>query len=252
MIFLPSEAGLALRASRLSWDAPVTAIVSEDEKWSRASRIQVGELRDTDGHLFPLRDDLWLTVTPPRASRMWRAEAEKTPLGVVGRGKNPEEAARDWRKRMRATAQRFLEMRPFEMSDEDREIWERLQTVIDVPRYKATKPLVFRQLGTILQLRGTRTMVRWEDGAQERVNPLVFDEAFSRFRVGQTFEARITRHPVTFRILRAESVRKLPRSALSEEKSKAFWDRILGQRGEAPSEATGAEIDERFWLKPPE
>jgi len=251
MILLPSEAGLTVRASRLAWEARSTALVAEDEKWSRASRIQIRELRDAEGHPFPLRDDLWLAVSPPRAGRRWRVEAEGMALGVVGRGKNPEEAARDWRKRMRATAQRFLEMRPFEMSDEDRGIWELLQAAIDIPRYRATKPITFRQVGKVVKLRGTLRVVRWEDGAQEKVKSLVFDEAFSRFLVGQTFEATVTRHPLTFRILRAEAVRKLPPATLTEEKSHAFWDRVVGQQGGALSGTGATKPDEQFWLAPP-
>jgi len=74
---------------------------------------------------------------------------------------------------------------------------------------------------------------------------------FATFRVGQPFEAVVSRHPTTFRIIRADAVRKLRARRASEEQSKALWDRVIGS-GEPVAESSATEVDEGFWLQPPE
>ncbi len=111
--------------------------------------------------------------------------------------------------------------------------------------------MVLRQVGKVAKSRPGLTVVRWEDGTREKVDLLVFDEAFAHFRVGQPFEAVVTRNPVSFRIIRAAAVRKLPNQDLSEEWSKATWDSAA--IGEAVRKAAdqAEEINEGFWLQPP-
>ncbi len=146
-------------------------------------------------------------------------------------------------------AQRLLEMRPFEMTEEDKNAWARLQSAIDVARYRATKPLIIRQIGKVAKVGHGRTVVRWEDGSREKVDPLVFDEVFARFRVGQPFEAVVTRNPATFRIIRAEAVRRLPNQALPEDLSKAIWNRAVNAEVQEATGVRSADIDETFWLQ---
>jgi hypothetical protein len=249
MNILGSDYDSVSLASRLRWEAQPTAIVSGSEMWCRTSRRQIAELRDDEGHKLPLRDVLWVVLYPPREDRIWRAQAEGVPSEIVGRGKSSDEAVHDWRKRLRATTMRYLEMRPFEMSEEDRELWNKLQSMIDISRYRETKPLVVRQLGKIVKLRERVTVVRWEDGVREQVDRSLFDELFSRFRIGQSFEAIVTRHPKTFRIMRADAVRRLTRPPVSAEESAALWNCVVGDRAAEDSKVT-AKADEKFWLQP--
>lgn len=250
MNFTAEEAPVFLH-SRLSWNASPPALVSGSDPWLRASRRLIDGVRDERGYSFPLRDELWVTVYPPQENGYWRAVGETVGSAVVGRGLTSEEALRDWRKRFRMTIESFLEMRPFEMTEEDKDLWTRIQAVIDVPRYKATKPMIFKQVGKVYQIRGVRVKIEWEDGLRETVDPNVFDEAFSRFRVGQPFEVVVTRHPLTFRLIRADALRRLPADRpVSQERSNAIWERAVGSP-KVPTLQTG-EIDEDFWLSTPE
>ncbi len=251
MILLTTDANMLPPTSRLAWDRQTMATVASVDAWSRASRRLVQDLLDEQGHCLPLREELWVTVYPPRSSGLWRAEADSVGPAVVGRGETADEAVADWRTRFRMTTQRYLEMRPFEMQSDDWDLWDRIQTVFDVAKYKATKPLVIRQLGKIHKAREGVTVVEWEDGARERVDPRVFDEAFSRFRAGQPFEAIVTREPLTFQIIRADAVRRLKSvDKRTEERSKALWSLVVGTPEETASEASESGIDEGFWLTP--
>lgn len=248
MNLLASDAVALPPSLRFPWETANVVHLAGAEPWLRAARRRIDVVRDDQNHRMPLRAELWLTVTPPRFGGTWRCEADALGSELVGRGSTADEAIQDWRKRFRMTAQRFMEMRPFEMTEADSELWARLQAVIDVPRYKATKPMVIRQVGAVVKKRPGLIVVVWEDGARERVDPDVFDETFSRFGVGQAFEATVTRNAYTFRMLRADAVRKLSAVRLaSPDKVNALWDRVVG---DAPP-AKG-DIDEDFWLKQPE
>lgn len=235
-------------SGRLRWEASQSVAVSGAEPWLRASRYRIDELRDEQGHSMHLRDELWLTVFPPGFGGRWRCEAEKIGLEVVGRGDTRDQSIHDWRTRFRFAVQRLLEMRSFEMTDTDKRCWARVRAVINVPRYKATKPMVIRQVGKVAKMRPGLTVVEWEDGTRERVDPAVFDEAFSRYPVGQAFEATVTRGPHTFRLKRADAVRKITSDQrVSPERADALWDRVVGT-----TKPVRIEIDEAFWLTPPE
>jgi hypothetical protein len=243
MNLFASDAFFPMVSARLKWDS-VVAVACADS-WLRGTRRQVNELRDEQGFRYPLRDDLWVNVFPPRSGGPWRIESESIGPAVVGRGTTDDKAFQDWRKRMQATIERFLELRPFEMTDEDQELWKRLQTVIDVPRYRARKPIVFRQAGKISKKRTGVLTVKWEDGGYEKVNPMHFDEAFSKYAVGQWFEAMVSRHPVTYGIMRADAVRRLSKlTPVSKEKAAALWQCVVGNSETKES----TEIDENFWL----
>src|SRR4051794_2032278 len=110
MIFLDADAGFSATAHPLDWDLRQSALVSGVEPWLRASKHLVQQVQDGEGDNLPLRDDLWLTVYPPRSGGLWRVVAEEVGPGVVGRGPAAEEAIADWRKRFQVTVQRFLEM----------------------------------------------------------------------------------------------------------------------------------------------
>src|SRR3954453_14467165 len=109
MNLLSADMNLASFAhARLLWDRPHNVVaVSGSEPWYRASRRLMGDLSDTQGHPFPLRNDLWVTVYPPREGRGWRVESDALALAVVGRADSADDALNDWRKRFQMIAVRF-------------------------------------------------------------------------------------------------------------------------------------------------
>ena len=247
MNLLPQKtSSIPATASRLMWNAPSTSLISTVENWSRASRYQCHELRDEQGNRYPLLRELWLTVSPARQGDTWRAESDLVGRAIVGRAATAEAAVRDWQKRFRRMVQRFLTMRPFEFTSEDRQVWSRIQSVVDVPRYRISKPITLRQVGKVLKQRTGYAVVEWAEGVRERVRPQVFDEVFSRFKVGQPFEATVTRHPMTFRLLRAEAVRRLSGTSGGKPSTDSLWDRVAGSVQTTAEPAS--QVDEEFWL----
>src|SRR5262245_47548105 len=107
MNLLPIDTCLDSMYQRLHWNPAPAAMVSGMEPFSRVSRYLIEELRDDEGYRLPLRDELWVTIYPPRnGSRLWRAEGDTTKLLIVGRGKSAKKAMHDWQKRFRMTVQR--------------------------------------------------------------------------------------------------------------------------------------------------
>src|SRR5262249_38055972 len=139
-------------SSRFAWEETRSALVSGAAGWmSSSSRRQVEGLRDEQDDEIPLWGDLWLTLYPAKYGAGWRCEAEAMGAELAGRGATPDLAVQDWRKRFNMTLQRYLEMRPFEMTDADSEQWGRIRAVVDVPRYRAMKPIVIRQVGELVK-----------------------------------------------------------------------------------------------------
>jgi hypothetical protein len=149
---------------------------------------------------------------------------EGFPSEIVGRGCKPDEAYHDWATQFHTTFQRLLVMRPFEMSNADRHVWDSIQRVIDVERYRADQPLVVRQVGKVSVARSYPQVITWEDGTKERVRLKRMPGEFATFKAGQPFEAIVHRHSVTHKIIRVEYVRRLPDEGVKREELQDLWD----------------------------
>ena len=253
MNLVPFDTCLDALYPRLHWSPTPAAAVSGMEPFFRVSRYLIEDLRDEQGHRLPLRDELWVTVYPPR-SGLWRVEGDTTRLVVVGRGTTSSKAISDWQKRFRTIVQRFLEMRPFEMTAEDRETWTLLQSVVDVPQYRATKPIVGRQIGRVAKARGwphgKAVVVRWEDGEQETVDAYKFDEVFFAFFRDSPLKRSspaIRRRSRSSAPMRYE--RCPPDTLPGRNWRRRFWDRVVGLDQAAAAED---QLDEQFWLANPQ
>jgi len=235
---------------RLRWDGESPASA---DKWARATTRPIFVVKDENGHRFSLKKELFLNVYPLPQNDRWRAECEAVGASVVGRGNTGDEATLDWIKRFRSVVQSYLEMRPFEMTIEDKEIWTRIGSVIDIGKYLSTKPIVLKQAGKLVRMRTIDAIVEWEDGTREKVKLMAFDELFARFRPGQSFEVLVSRDPVSFRVTRAEAIRKLPTyiPATTSERDE-LWESVVGKKGvlDTASKAGLDGIDEKYWLKP--
>jgi len=214
-----------------------------------ALRHVLSGLKDVDGFAFPLLREPTLTVLPPRGTTFWRAESDVIGKEVVGRGSAPHLALSDWQKRFANAVARVLELRPFEMSADDRELYTKAFRVIDLAAYRATKPYKVRQAGTVLKHTGhsarTSVVVRWEDGKVEPVKTTKFDEAIARYHVGQRFEVLAVRHPLTTKLLRAFALRKLDESSQpSDGLSDRLWEQAT--RSMSPQRVSG-DLDAAFW-----
>jgi V8-like Glu-specific endopeptidase len=162
---------------------------------------------------------------------------EGFPSEIVGRGCRSEDAYHDWVTQFHTTFQRLFVLRPFEMSDADSRLWDSLKDVINVDRYRASQPLVIRQIGKVSLARPYPLVITWEDGAKERVRLERMPAEFASFQAGQPFEAIVHRHSVTHKIIRVEYVKRLPDERVEREESQDLWD----------SASTSASLPDTSW-----
>jgi hypothetical protein len=148
-----------------------------------------------------------LTVTPS-----W--------LPLVGGGPTFDEAWQDWAGQFHVRFQTLLAKRPWEMDGTERDDWERIEQMVDVPAYRRDTPHVVRQIGWLTRRRPIPNQVRWEDGRRETVSLAQMPPEFATLHEGDRFEAEVERHSVTGHLIRAVAVRRLPalrRSSSAEQ-----------------------------------
>ena len=152
----------------------------------------------------------------------------------VGRGTTPEDAREDWQLEVHASFQELLNKRSFEMSSEDARLWSVLSSQIDVTVFRNTTPIAVRQFGHVTQLgRGTQAhsypqKIKWEDGKHESISIDQVDSPdFITYKLGQPFEAIVSRDPVNFRLLRVVHIerRSMP-NRLRRAEEEALLDSI--------------------------
>lgn len=138
-----------------------------------------------------------LTVTPS-----W--------LPIVGVGATLDAALQDWADQFHVRFQTLLARRPWEMDATEKDEWERIEQMVDVPAYRRETPSVVRQIGWLTRRRPIPDQIRWEDGRRERVALAQMPPEFAALHEGERFEAEVERHAVTGCLIRAVVVRRLP------------------------------------------
>jgi hypothetical protein len=180
------------------------------------------------GHTaYPLRGPLQGVFSPATG----KPEGEFAVYGfegmVVGEGRTPNGAFEDWVKRFHVAFQRLFAMRPFEMAAEDKRLWGVMQDRVDVERYRADRPLIVRQQGTVVKGDAFPQMIRWEDGTKERVPLERMPPEFATYKCGQPFEAVVHRDPITNKIRKVDFVTRLSaRKKRTPEESERLWDSL--------------------------
>jgi hypothetical protein len=119
--------------------------------------------------------------------------------------------------------------RPFEMTREEAQRWDILETMIDVVSYQNETPVVVRQLGQVTQVHRGPRQITWVDGRKEIVGLDVMPPEFARFKPGQPFEAVVERDPVTGQLRRVRYVHRVASlRGLSDSELAKFWNSLPG------------------------
>jgi hypothetical protein len=79
------------------------------------------------------------------------------------------------------------------MTTEEKQAWSNLEQMIDVEKYRASQPLVYRQLGFVTQVSSTTFEVKWIDETTEKIPLQIAPSGFAGFKEGQWFEAGVER-----------------------------------------------------------
>lgn len=149
-------------------------------------------------------------------------------LGRVGRGVGDDlhESLEDFYRTFHVTFQRLYQMRPFEMSDEERAIWDEILDVVDVAKYRENTPLRVREFGQIRHFQTPYpSRIYWIDGRRERINLGQAPAMMAGLRPGQWIEAVVERDPKTGQLLRMIDAQKVP-TPPSPRSYRAFWETI--------------------------
>lgn len=178
---------------------------------------------------YHLRHPTYGTFLPPCGGNEGEFYVESFGGNVAGRGRNPKEGYEDWLKRFHVLFQELYAKRPFEMEGTEKQLWDRIESQVDVDRYRANQPAILHQRGRIVRARPYPEMIEWEDGTREWVHLERMPSEFAAYKAAQRFEAVVHRHPVTYKLLKVEYVKRLPsRKKRSPEESKRLWESIPG------------------------
>jgi hypothetical protein len=128
---------------------------------------------------------------------------------ITGTGDSVQESQDDFCTSVHAAFQDLVHRRPFEMSVNDKLVWETLNGIIDVTVYRNTTPIVVRQFGRICKARPYPSEVQWEDGRRESMTLSdVAEPDYVTYCPGQPFEAIVHRDPLTSRLVRVVHIRR--------------------------------------------
>ena len=174
------------------------------------------EVGDT---IYPLRSQFVGTFLPGHIGRPGEFAVPQFLPYFVGKGRNSDEAFVDWRDQLHARFQKLYSKRPFELTEQEAEIWRTLESLIDVPTYRNTTHLMIRQIGKVVRCRPFPEQIEWEDGHKESVRLDQMPGEFATYKPGQPFEAIVARDPSDLRLVKVGHVRRispLPRPSAAE------------------------------------
>ena len=110
------------------------------------------------------------------------------------------------------------------MTTEEKQTWSNLEQMIDVEKYRASQPLVYRQLGFVTQVSSTAFDVKWIDETDEKIPLQNAPPEFAGFNEGQWFEAGVERNRGNRELRKVlDVVPKPPVKPLSKRELKKFF-----------------------------
>ena len=163
------------------------------------SRIEVGDVA------YPIRRTL--------LGRYYRSLEQFLVDGwspaVIGRGESQSVAIRDFELKVHSLVQGLLAMRPFELSENDKQAISQVERYIDLTVFRNTHPIRTRQFGVVSKVRPYPSEIKWENGSLDSITlDRVANAEFVNFKAGQPLEAIVERDPRTFSLLRIVHVAK--------------------------------------------
>lgn len=187
--------------------------------------IQIGETRYTlrkpvHGEFLPCDDgtcELWVDGFSPE---------------FVGRGRRAQDAFQDWRDRVHEAFQELYGKRPFEMTPEESDRWELLQDTLDVVGYRNATPVLVREVGAVdkvFQAPPRPRRIRWIDDRTDMVSLDIMPGEFASYKVGQPFEADVERDPLTWKLVKVRSIRRIKTiHPMAKGELQEFWRSLPG------------------------
>jgi hypothetical protein len=110
------------------------------------------------------------------------------------------------------------------MSPDEQIQWDVLEKAIDVAAYRASRPLVLRQIGQVSRVRPDPSVIAWFDRTVEEIPLVELPADFARLESGQWFEAIVERNRATGRLKKIRHVHPVQEvEPMTPERAGAFW-----------------------------
>ena len=236
MILAPFATALAEPALKQALRRPTKTVA---EGTFAGEDFQPGILRrrlvsvDFGDHTYPLRRQTDGCLEPYHEGEAVRWSFVVPSMGFLeGHGGTPREAIEDYQEVFHCNFQRLYVKRPFEMSEDDRQQWLSLISLVDVDAYRRSQPVTIRRFGVAYMDQGRR-YVRWEGRTgKEPIDLRSYPAEFANYRSGQSFEAIVEIDPRTNATKRVQwSTRQDTVSPMEEEEAREFWNSLPGLPG---------------------
>lgn len=170
-------------------------------------------------HLYRLRQTRRSVITPTSYSISGLEDS------IVGRGDNVPAAQLSFQAAFHRVFQRLQGLRSFDLSGDDRRIWNTLVQLVDLKDYYANLMVTETRIGSIRRDRTpwARTVHWLGGGGRQEISMADAPAEFAALSVGQYFEAAVEVEYNTRQFRSLESVRAIKTPEFAPSARKAFW-----------------------------
>lgn len=168
----------------------------------------------------------------------WLCWAQEIGSFYTGVGKTLLDAQKEWENLVHADFQSLYGKRPFEMTEDERQRWELLSSIVDVLHYRQNTLLSVREIGCVrFGHYSYPTKIIWIDGRRDIFSLNQVPSDLASCKPGQWIEAIVERDPQHSRLIQITHIQKIaPIRRPSKDTMEAYW-----------SELPKAELPERDW-----
>lgn len=182
--------------------------------------FQVGETR------YRLLSPIDSFVNYDSDNKQWECWARK--FNHIGVSKENREAAiEDFKLKIHISFQQLYSKRPFEMTEDEHSEWVRLANTIDLLHYRTTTPLKVCEIGCISYKNYQYPYrIKWLTDENYIVDPSKVPGELMSYKPGQWIEAIVERQPISHKVLRISSVKKIRFHVPRSGEAQKHWDNM--------------------------
>lgn len=182
--------------------------------------VNVGETR------YSLLSSIDVFVSYSPDTNQWEChEKELSYIGISS--ESSRDAIKDFKSQMHIRFQQLYSKRTFEMTEDEHKEWVKLANTIDLLHYKITTPLKIREIGCVSYGRVSYPYrIKWLTDENYIIEPPKVPAELMSYKTGQWIEAIVEREPVTHKVLKISSVRRIRFHIPRSGETKKYWDNM--------------------------
>jgi hypothetical protein len=138
-----------------------------------------------------------------------------------------EDAIENFKLQIHIRFQQLYSKRPFEMTEDEYIEWIKLANTIDLLHYKTTNPIETREVGCISYWKVSYPYrIKWLTDENYIINPSKVPGELMSYKPGQWIEAVVKRHPVSYKVIRISSIKKIRFHIPRPGEAQSDWDKM--------------------------